>query len=146
MVTFVQESDFILTPPTADPTEVLKVHERLSNQYTNSTRVYNAAGDAFPDADDNYDGLMNQSVLDAVADPWITFYLDNNAGNRRLIEKMPKYSTSDTSDFIEAVLCERVTAFACTRLSAGIVAIALTLQQGGKTVTLRTTAKARWVD
>jgi hypothetical protein len=44
------------------------------------------------------------------------------------------------------VICERVTAFTCTRLSAGIVAITLTLQQGSKAVTLRTTAKARWVD
>ena len=48
MVTFVQESDQIQTPPTTDPTEVLAVSERLSDQYTNATRTYTAAGDSFP--------------------------------------------------------------------------------------------------
>jgi prepilin-type N-terminal cleavage/methylation domain-containing protein len=152
MVTFVQESDYILTPPTAALTEELKVSERLSDQYTNSTRVYTAAGDGLPDADNNYDGLIDQNRDDAVADPWIKFYVDNNAGNRRLIEKMPNYSTSTTSDFTEAVLCEHVTEFSCRRLldpsgtPSGIVEITLKLQQGNKTVKLSTTAKARWVN
>jgi len=66
----------------------------------------------------------------------------------KLMEQMPNYQTVDISDFkARVILCERVTAFACTRLSAaGIVAITLTLQQGSKTVSLRTTAKARWVN
>lgn len=146
MVMFVQESDQIQTPPTAAPTEVLTVSERVSDQHVNASLAYAAAGDGLPDADTNANGLINESGADPAE--FVTFDLDKtDAANWKLREQMPDYSTASTSDFkARVVLCERVTAFSCIRLSAGIVEITLTLRQGTKTVTLRTTAKARWVD
>lgn len=146
MVTLVQESDQIQTPPTSDPTEVLSVSERLSDQYTNTTRIYTAGGDGLPDADTDANGLVNEGGGDPAE--FITFDLDKtDAANWKLMEQMPDYGTVSTSDFrARVVICEHVQAFTCTRLSAGVVAITLTLQKGTKAVTLRTTAKARWVD
>jgi prepilin-type N-terminal cleavage/methylation domain-containing protein len=146
MVAFVQESDQIQTPPTTAPTEVLAVSERLSDQYANATRVYKADGDTLPDADTDANGLVNEGGGDPAE--FITFDLDKtDAANWKLMEQMPDYGTVSTGDFkARVVLCEHVQAFACTRLSAGIVAITLTLGQGTKALTLRTTAKARWVD
>jgi prepilin-type N-terminal cleavage/methylation domain-containing protein len=150
MVTFVQESDKISKPTTTDPTDELSVSERLSDQYTNSSRVYAVAGDGLPDADTDADGLVDEDGDGVSGDPWeyVIFKLDKTDGaNWRLTEKMPNYGTSATDDFKTPVtLCEHVTTFACKRLSAGIVEITLTLQQGSKAVTLRTTAKARWVN
>ena len=146
MVTFFQESDQIQTPPTTDPTEVLAVSERLSDQYTNASRVYRVDGDTLPDADTNANGLVNEGGGDPAE--FISFDLDKtDAGNWKLMEQMPDYSTSSTSDFkAKRIVCEHVQALTCTRLSAGIVEITLSLRQGMKAVTLRTTAKARWVD
>ncbi len=146
MVTFVQESDAIQTPSATDPTEVLAVSERLSDQYTNTSRTYKVDGDMLPDADTDADGLVNEADGDPME--FVTFDLDKtDAANWKLMEQMPDYSTISTSDFkAKTTLCEHVQAFTCTRLSAGIVTITLTLQQGTKAVTLRTTAKARWVD
>ena len=154
MVTFVQESDQLQTPPTTDPTEQLSVSERFSDQYTNSSRVYTAAGDGLPDVDTDADGLVNEGSGDPAE--FITFDLDKtDATNWKLREQMPDYSTADTSDHkAPVVICEHIKpdplnnplGFSCTRVSPGIVQITLTLQQGSKTVTLRTTARARWVD
>ena len=154
MVTFVQESDQIQTPPTTDPTEVLAVSEHLSDHYTNASRIYTAGGDGLLDADTDADGLVNEAGGDPAE--FITFDLDKtDAANWKLMEQMPNYGTSLTSDFkAKVVICEHITSdplnnplgFSCRRLSPGIVEITLTLQKGSKTVTLRTTAKARWVN
>ena len=146
MVTFVQESDYIVAPDTTVSTKELTVSERLSDQYTNASRVYAVAGDGLPDADTNFDGMINDGG--GVPVELITFRLDEtDATNGRLMEKMPDYGTSQTGDHkAEIIICEHVTAFACKRLAAGIVEITLSLQQGSKAVTLRTTAKARLVD
>ncbi|MHB8093094.1 MAG: PilW family protein [Syntrophales bacterium] len=163
MVAFVQESDQIQTPSTTatDPTEVLAVSERLSDQYTNATPNYIAAGDGRPDADTNANGLVNEGGLDPAE--FIIFDLDKtDATNWKLREQMPNYSTpDDTGDHkTPVVICEHIKpdplnnplGFSCRRLMrpdgtlSGIVEIVLTLQQGSKEVTLRTTAKARWVD
>jgi len=146
MVTFVQESDYIVAPDTTISTKVLTVSERLSDQYDNITHIYKVDGDGIPDADNDHNGLINDGVVVPVE--LITFRLDEtDATNGRLMEKMPDYGTSQTGDYkAEIMICEHVTEFACRRLSAGIVEITLTLQQGSKAVTLRTTAKARWVD
>jgi prepilin-type N-terminal cleavage/methylation domain-containing protein len=146
MVTFVQESDQILTPDTTVPTEVLAVSERLSDQYINATRIYTASGDGIPDADTNADGLVHEGGGEVAE--FIIYDLDKtDAANWKLREQMPDYRTVSKGDFkAKAVICEHVQAFTCTRLSAGVVAMTLTLQQGAKTVTLKTTAKARWVD
>ena len=143
MVTFVQESDYIVAPDTTVSTKELTVSERLSDQYTNASRVYAVAGDGLPDADTNFDGLINDGG--GVPVELITFRLD--ATNGRLMEKMPDYGTSQTGDHkAEILICEYVTAFSCKRLSPGIVEITLTLQKGSATVTLKTTAKSRLVE
>ncbi len=143
MVMFVQESDRILLPDTANPLEVLTVSERLSDQYVNPTHAYAAAGDGLPDGDANANGL----IAAGEAEP-ITFDLDKtDTSNWRLMEQIPDYGTSLAGDFKpKKVLCEHVKEFSCKRLSAGRVEISLSLQQGSKAVTLRTTARARWVD
>jgi prepilin-type N-terminal cleavage/methylation domain-containing protein len=217
MVTFVQETDYIVAPDTTSSMNVLTVSERLSDQYNNAIPptlpIYSAGGDGLPDADTNKDGLIisyelltldvapggagwaagdtltgatstktckivevlttkTYTVKDrtgaftlgeiisngsatadqgaayptftpAPAAELITFRLDKND----LKEKMPDYKTLQSGDSkAETIICEHVTAFSCRRLSPGIVEITLTLQQGTKAVTLRTTAKARWVD
>jgi prepilin-type N-terminal cleavage/methylation domain-containing protein len=146
MVTFVQESDQIQTPPSATPTEALSISERLSDQYNNASRVYTAGGDGLLDADTDADGLVNEGGADST--DLLTFDLDKtDAANWKLMEQMPDYGTVSTNDFkAKVVICEHVQAFTCRRLSAGIVEMTLALQKGVKAVTLRTTAKARWVD
>jgi len=146
MVMFVQETDQISDPSTITPVELLTVSERVSDQYNNVSHAYVAPGDGFLDADNNHNGLINEGGPDDPAE-FITFALDKtDASNWKLTEQMPDYSTADTSDHkTPVVICEHVQAFACRRLSAGIVEITLTLQQGSQAVTLRTTAKARWV-
>lgn len=146
MVMFVQESDQILAPVTMDSTEVLTVSERLSDQYINTTHIYKVDGDGIPDADNDGDGLVNEGSGDPAE--FITFDLDKtDATNWRLMEQMPDYGTASTSDFkAKRIICEHIQAFSCRLLSAGLVEIVLTLQQGNSAVTLRTTAKARWVD
>ncbi len=143
MVMFVQESDRILLPDTANPLEVLTVSERLSDQYINLTHAYAAAGDGLPDGDADANGLVAASE----AEP-ITFDLDKtDPNNWRLMEQIPDYGTSLTGDFQpKKALCEHVKEFSCKRLSAGRVEISLSLQQESKVVTLRTTARARWMD
>lgn len=152
MVTFVQESDYIRKPSTTDLPDVLEVSERLSDQYANATRVYTVAGDGRPDSDTDANGLINDGS--GVPVELITFYLDDadatnkcDATNICLKEKMPDYGTSQPGDQKAGIIiCEHVKTFSCKRLSPGIVAIILTLQQGSKAVTLQTTAKARWVN
>jgi prepilin-type N-terminal cleavage/methylation domain-containing protein len=149
MVMFVQESDEITKPDTADPGEMLTVSERLSDQYNNASHAYTAAGDGILDADNDGDGLINHPLLNPQDPPdYITYSLDKtDPANWRLVEQMPNYGTAQTGDFLAArPLCERVQAFSCRRLSAGLVEISLTLQQGNAAVTLRTAAKARWVE
>jgi len=152
MVTFVQESDYIVAPDTTSSTKVLTVSERLSDQYDNQTNIYKVDGDGIPDADSDWNGLINDGI--GVPKELITFRLDETDAsvkclNKCLKEQMPDYGTPppQTGDYkAEIIICENVTAFSCRRLSPGIVEITLTLQKRSKKVTLRTTAKARWVD
>ena len=146
MVMFVQETDQITVPSTITPETKLTVSERVSDQYDNSSHAYVAAGDGLLDADNNVNGLINEGGDDPAE--FITFELDKtDAGNWKLTEQMPNYSTADTNDFkTKAVICEHVQAFSCRRLAPGIVEIILTLQKGSATFTLKTTAKSRWVE
>jgi hypothetical protein len=154
MVMFVQETDQITQPSTIIPEERLQVSERVSDQYNNSSHAYVAAGDGLLDADNNANGLINEGGEDPAE--FITFELDKtDAGNWKLTEQMPDYSRSDTGYYkTKVVICEHIKpdplnnplGFSCKRLSAGIVEIILTLQKGSATVTLKTTAKSRWVE
>ena len=155
MVMFVQATDQINEPATITPGEVLTVSERVSNQYDNISNAYKAEGDVYLDADNDHDGLINEDK-EAGDDPWdfIIFALDKtDASNWKLTEQMPDYSTADTGDFkTKVVICEHVTEFSCRRLLrpdgilSGIVEIVLAVQKGSATVTLKTTAKSRWVE
>ena len=149
MVMFVQESDYIGAPDTMVSTKVLTVSERLSDQYDNKTHIYKVDGDGIPDADNDWNGLIN--LGGGIPAELITFRLD--ATNGWLMEKMPDYGTSQTGDHkAERIICEHVSEFSCRRLLtpsgavSGRVEITLKLKQGNATVTLQTTAKARWVD
>ena len=150
MVMFVQETDQITQPSTITPGELLTVRERVSDQYDNASHVYVAAGDGFLDADKNANGLLSDDSAE-----FITFALDKtDASNWKLTEQMPDYSTADPSDFKTKVVCEHIKpdplnnplGFSCRRLSASIVEIILTVQKGSASVTLKTTAKSRWVE
>lgn len=149
MVMFVQESDQITDPSTISPVERLAVSERVSDQFDNISHAYKIEGDGYLDADNDHDGLINKDK-EAGDDPWefITFELDKtDAANWKLKEQMPDYSTADINDFkTKVVICEYVQAFSCRRLAPGIVEIILTLQKGNASVTLKTTAKSRWVE
>ncbi len=149
MVMFVQESDEITRPETGIDGEVLTVSERLVDQYSNASQAYTAAGDGLPDADNDANGLINDPILHPQDPPdYITFDLDKtDPANWRLMEQMPDYGTSQTGDHLgKKLLCEHVQAFSCRRLSSGVVEISLTLKQGNGEVSLRTAAKARWVE
>jgi prepilin-type N-terminal cleavage/methylation domain-containing protein len=149
MVMFVQESDEILTPTETDPTEALAVSERISDQYDNASHAYTALGDGIPDADNDANGLINNISPDL--SDFITYDLDKTTdpANWRLMEQMPQYGTSLPP---KKIICEHVQAFSCRRLLSqsgtfsGRVEINLTLKQGNATVSLQTTAKARWVE
>ena len=154
MVMFVQETDQINDPSAINPMDLLTVSERVSDQYNNASHVYVAAGDGFLDADNNMNGLINEGDDDPAG--FITFELDKaDASNWKLTEQMPDYSTADTGDFkTKMVICEHIKpdplnnplGFSCRRLAPGIVEIVLTLQKDSATVTLKTTAKSRWVE
>ena len=144
MAMFVQETDQIVTPATESPVEVLSVSERVSDSYNNTTHIYTASGDSIPDADNDSNGRINEG---GVGDPsdMITFDLDKTiAGNWRLMEQMPDYSTVSFTDFVaKKVICEYVQSFSCKRLAGGTVEITLALRKGNTAVTLKTSARAR---
>ncbi len=149
MVMFVQESDEITRPETGIDGEVLTVSERLVDQYSNASQTYTAAGDGLPDGDNDANGLINDQILHPEDPPdYITFDLDKtDPANWRLMEQMPDYGTSQAGDHRgKKLLCEHVRSFSCRRLSSGVVEISLTLKQGNGEVSLRTAAKARWVE
>jgi prepilin-type N-terminal cleavage/methylation domain-containing protein len=159
MVMFVQETDQI-TAPSATAGEQLTVSERVSDQYDNISHAYKAEGDGYLDADNDHDNLLNEDE-EAGDDPWdfITFELvTTDANNWKLMEKMPDYTATGNPKTV--VICEHIKpdplnnplGFSCRRLLrpdgtlSGIVEIILTVQKGSATVTLKTTAKSRWVE
>lgn len=157
MVMFVQETDYIGAPDAIDPSKLV-VSERVSNQYDNISHAYKAEGDDYLDADNDHDGLINGGG--GVPAESITFRLDKadatngcDETNGCLKEKMPDYGTPQTGDHKEErIICEHVTEFSWRRLQrpdetlSSIVEITLRLKQGNATVSLQTTAKAKWVD
>ena len=143
LVMFAQEADEIVSPAGSNE-EVLKVSERLLDTYTNATNVYTAGGDGKPDADNNADGLVNTATGDL--SDYITFDLDKtDSTNWKLMEQMPDYSTSPSGLLQKKVICQHVTEFRCSRLSAGLIEIRLSLATGKASVSLRTRARARLI-
>ena len=143
MVMFAQEADSIVNPASPNGEEKLMVSERVLDTYSNTTHAYVAEGDGIPDADNNADGLIN----DSTADPpdYITFNLDKtDASNWKLREQMPDYGNATPGSFLPySVLCEHVISFLCKPLAANLVEIQLTLQYGKSIVSLKTRVRAR---
>jgi prepilin-type N-terminal cleavage/methylation domain-containing protein len=139
MAMFVRETDEISKPDDINQ-EVLKISDRVLDNYDNATHAYKVDGDGFLDADNDSDGLANEGGGDPV-DP-ITFDLDKtDADNWKLVEQMPDYSTADLR--AKEVLCEHVTAFTCSRLATNLVEIELSLNNSKSEVTLKTRIKMR---
>lgn len=143
MVMFVQETDQI-DVPFADR---LVVSERLLDTYDNDFHTYVFEGDGYLDADNDYNGLVNEGTVEDPPDP-ITFDLDKTDGNNwKLMEEMPDYGTSDLYDPKEKkVLCEHVTAFQCSLLAPNLVEILLTVNDGEHEVSLKTRARGFYVN
>lgn len=148
MVMFVQESDTISLPDSVSEVEILKVSERVLDTYNNSSHVYAVDGDGILDADNDADNLVNNNLT--TTDPYelITFDLNKtDAGNWKLMEQMPDYSTSVLYDFTaKKEICEHITAFGCKLMAANLVEIRLTLNNGISEVSLKTRARARWIE
>ena len=140
---FIRECDLIVLPDTAALQETLKVSERVSDAYDNSTHAYLIDGDGFLDADNDKDGLVNEGGADPAE--YITFSLDKtDPNNWKLVEEAPDYSTANVNDYLTAqVLCENVTFFGCGLIAAGLVEIQLTLTRGQNQVSLTTRSRAR---
>jgi hypothetical protein len=143
MVMFVQETDQIDIPLP----DRLVVSERLLDTYDNQSLVYAVDGDGYLDADNDHNGLVNEGSVEDPPDP-IIFDLDKTDGNNwKLQEEMPDYGSSNLYDFMEkTVLCQHVTSFQCSLLTSNLVEIQLTLNNGEQEVSLKTRAKAFYMD
>jgi prepilin-type N-terminal cleavage/methylation domain-containing protein len=159
ILSFVQESDEILSPDSASDQEILTVSERVMDVYNNTTRAYDVDGDGTSDADNDGNGILNDYPDPDDPDPpdYITFDLDKTDGsNWKLRETMPDYgmAPADPANYRSArVLCEHVAAFRNNlvrkndlEFSANLVEIQLTLNDGINEVSLRTRARARLLD
>jgi prepilin-type N-terminal cleavage/methylation domain-containing protein len=142
MVMFVQVTDEIVNPA-GSTTQELTVSERVLDTYDNLSGAYRIDGDGILDADNDADGLVNEGQKDRAE--YISFKLDTSmADNWKLAERRPDYRTADTADQTQwTVICDHVTAFACRRLTVGMVEIQLTLKSDSAQVNLKTRAKAR---
>jgi len=143
MVLFVQECDSITNPVSTITEETLKVSERVLDTYNNATHAYTVEGDGLADGDNDADGMINEGGTDPA--DLVTFYLDKTDGaNWKLLERLPDYSTADTTDYgTPRVLCEHVTLFNSKLLTPGLVEIQLTVSEAGGPVTLTTRARMR---
>jgi len=139
---FVRKTDYIFFPDASDQ-EIIQVSERLLDTYDNATRAYLIDGDSYLDADFDADGLVNEGGA-ASAESKIIFSLDKtDSNNWKLQEVMPDYSTADPLDTLAPrVICENVSAFKSSRISAKVVEIRLTLNDGKNEVDLATRARA----
>jgi len=147
MVMFIAETDDIVCPATTSAVERLELADCVLDTYTNATCVFTASGDGFLDADNDANGLVNDSAALDPADI-VRFYLDrSDSDNWKLLMERPDYSTADLSDHCAArVLCENVTEFRCAHLGKGLVELSLTVFEDGEGVTLMTRAKSRRMD
>lgn len=147
MVMFVQETDDIDKPQLHQAnTPWLEISERVVDTYDNAT--YDIDGDGYLDANNDSDDLVNEDIVQPDPPEYIRFDLDKSDGsNWKLMEEMPDYSTSNLNDHkAEEVICEHVTLFNCSHLSTNLVEIELTLNNGNSEVSLKTRAKARFIE
>ena len=149
MAMFVRETDTISMPDDINQ-ELLRVSDRVLDNYDNSTHTYKVEGDGLLDADNDSDGRVNENTFFPDPKEYITFDLDKtDASNWKLMEEMPDYSTgfpllSDLTP--KRVICEHVTAFTCNLFATNLVEILLTLNNGKSEVTLKTRVRARLIE
>jgi len=155
MVRFVQETDLINLPDSATDQETLEISERLLDTYNNDTQAYALDGDGWLDADNDNYGIVNEDTTTPDPPDLITFDLDKtDAGNWKLREKMPDYSTALLTDYLATrELCEHVTEFKNNLVRKNdlefhnnLVEIQLTLDDGINRVSLKTRARARLME
>jgi prepilin-type N-terminal cleavage/methylation domain-containing protein len=137
MAMFVEETDEVSMPTTLLQEELI-VTERLLDTYDNSSHIYMIEGDGFLDADHDRNGFINEEVSDPKE--YIRFHLDKtDPTNWKLMETKPAYNTSAVGDSAAPkVLCEHVTVFQCSRLSAKLIEIQL-LSERDRTLGFRFT-------
>lgn len=142
VVMFTQETDSIQVPSS----DRLIVHERVLDTYNNGDHTYLSGGDGYLDADNDSDGLINEGGADSA--DLVTFDLNKaDPNNWKLQEQMPDYSTAALADFMAVnVICEHVTSFSCNLLATNLVEIQLTVNDGNKEVSLKTRARAMYVE
>ena len=144
MTMFAQETDFILSPTSATPTNVLQVGERVLDTYNNATDTYAIDGDGLLDADVDADGLVNEHAVSS-----IRYYLvpvatgATGTTNWTLMEECPSYAAGTLGVYRTNTLCDGVTQFSCSLLATNLVEIALTVSDGKTTTSLKTRARAR---
>lgn len=126
----------------------LEIEERTMNFYKNSDYSFVQAGDAFWDADNDGNSLVNDDDINDPSD-WITISLDTtDTDNIKLVEQLPDYSTADFDDKMpQRILCENVTRFEVTRGSMdekqqNLLKIQLDLGSGINSISLTTRAIA----
>jgi prepilin-type N-terminal cleavage/methylation domain-containing protein len=144
MVMFAQETDHIEIPAA----DTLVLNERVLDTYDNETHGYKFEGDGFLDADNDYDGVVNEGgVNEDPVDP-ISFSLDKSEPNNwKLQEQMPDYGSPTLDDFLATkVLCEHVTTFSCELLAPNLVEIQLTVNNGEHEVNLKTRVKSMYME
>jgi prepilin-type N-terminal cleavage/methylation domain-containing protein len=129
MAMFLEETDEV-TMPNALLQEELIVTERVLDTYDNTSHAYLLDGDGYLDADSDRDGFVNEDV--GGQKEHIRFYIDKtDATNWKLMETKPAYNTTAVGDSAAPkVICEHVTAFQCSRLSAKLIEIQLTASDG----------------
>jgi prepilin-type N-terminal cleavage/methylation domain-containing protein len=129
MAMFVEETDEV-TAPASLLEEELRVTERIMDTHDNNSHAYMIEGDGFLDADNDRDGFINEDP--SGPKEYIRFHLDKtDPANWKLMETRPAYNTTAVGDSAAPkVLCERVTVFQCSRLSAKLIEIQLTATDG----------------
>ena len=148
MVTVTRETAVIDYPAQGSSDEAFRVTERLLDMVNNTNKQYVAAGDGVPDADNDADGLTDNDPGANDDVELVTFGLDKSqSDNWKLIETFPDYTTPAMDDSLpQRTLCEHVTQFTCTVLSANLVEFELTIENQGKTIYLKTRAVAGRVE
>ena len=147
MTMFIEETDDIVKPATTSVVERLELTDCVLDTYTNATYRFAAGGDGFLDADNDANGLVNDSAALDPAD-LVHFYLDKtDSANWLLMMERPNYTTADFHDrAVARMLCEHVTEFKCAYLGNGTVELSLTVLRSAEALTLMTRAKSRRMD
>ncbi len=148
MVAVTRETAVIDYPAQGSSDEEFRVTERLLDMVNNINKLYIAAGDGMPDADNDFDGLTDNDPGANDDVELVTFGLDKSqSDNWKLIETFPDYTTPAMDDSLpQRTLCEHVTQFTCTVLTANLVEFELTIENQGKTIYLKTRAVAGRVE